>query len=158
MNISWLVQAGSPKRQRERHLARSGLPAIVSSVLTYRTTVASTGVAIRRCADSAAPVAARSLSDTGREPVVAKVTSTSSRAVPSGRNVASFRQLDQRTLASLKPLTIRIFTARPGDTQDSLAARMSGVDRPRELFRVLNHLSPGAPIAAGTKVKIVTDR
>lgn len=72
--------------------------------------------------------------------------------------VASFRQLDQRALAALKPLTIRIVTARAGDTQDSLAARMSGVDRPRELFRVLNELTPGAPIAAGTKVKIVTDR
>lgn len=72
--------------------------------------------------------------------------------------VASFRQLDQRTLASLKPLTIRIVTARAGDTEDSLAARMSGVDRPRELFRVLNRFTPGAPIAAGTKVKIVTDR
>ena len=35
---------------------------------------------------------------------------------------------------------------------------MSGVDRPRELFRVLNHVAPGTPIAAGTKVKIVTDR
>ena len=73
------------------------------------------------------------------------------------RNIAGCK-LDQRTLAGLKPLTIRILTARAGDTQDSLAARMSGVDRPRELFRVLNELSPGAPIAAGTKVKIVTDR
>ncbi|MCB2127264.1 MAG: M48 family metalloprotease [Rhodobacteraceae bacterium] len=72
--------------------------------------------------------------------------------------VASFRQLDQRTLASLKPLTIRIVTARAGDTQDSVAARMSGVDRPRELFRVLNELDPGAAIAPGTKLKIVTDR
>ncbi len=72
--------------------------------------------------------------------------------------VASFRQLDQRALAALKPLTIRIVTAQAGDTQDSIAARMSGVDRPRELFRVLNELTPGAAIAPGTKLKIVTDR
>jgi len=72
--------------------------------------------------------------------------------------VASFRQLDQRTLASLKPLTISILTVRAGETEDTFVARMSGVDRPRELFRVLNHLPPGAPLATGTKVKIVTDR
>ena len=35
---------------------------------------------------------------------------------------------------------------------------MSGVDRPRELFRVLNHVAPGTAIAPGTKIKIVTDR
>ncbi len=72
--------------------------------------------------------------------------------------VASFRQLDQRTLASLKPLTIRIVTAQAGDTQDSVAAKMRGVDRPRELFRVLNELKPGEAIVPGTKLKIVTDR
>jgi predicted Zn-dependent protease len=72
--------------------------------------------------------------------------------------VASFRQLDQRTLASLKPLTIRIVTARAGDTTDTIAARMSGVDRPRQLFLVLNELKPGQAIAPGTKVKVVTDK
>ena len=35
---------------------------------------------------------------------------------------------------------------------------MSGVDRSRELFRVLNHVAPGTSIAPGTKIKIVTDR
>ncbi len=72
--------------------------------------------------------------------------------------VASFRQLDQQTLARLKPLTIRIITARPGDTVDTLAARMSGVDRPRQLFLVLNELKAGQAIVAGTKLKVVTDR
>jgi predicted Zn-dependent protease len=72
--------------------------------------------------------------------------------------VESFRQLDQRALAALKPLTIQIVTAQAGDTQDSIAGQMRGVDRPRELFRVLNELDPGAPIAPGTKLKIVTDR
>ena len=72
--------------------------------------------------------------------------------------VRSFRQLDQRTLASLKPLTIRIVTAQAGDTPESIAARMSGVDRPRQLFMVLNELKPGQAIAPGTRMKIVTDR
>jgi predicted Zn-dependent protease len=72
--------------------------------------------------------------------------------------VASFRQLDQRALAALKPLTIRIVTVKPGQTEEAIVAQMSGVDRPRELFRVLNHLTPGTPLASGIKVKIVTDR
>jgi predicted Zn-dependent protease len=65
--------------------------------------------------------------------------------------------LDQATLSKLKPLRIKIVTAAAGDTVDSLARRMRGVDRPRELFRVLNGLTAGAAIAPGTKVKIVSD-
>ncbi|WP_421725432.1 M48 family metalloprotease [Bauldia sp.] len=72
--------------------------------------------------------------------------------------VSSFRQLDQRELARLKPLRIKVFTARAGDTQASLAQRMRGVDRPQALLQALNNLKPGAPIAPGSKVKIVTDR
>jgi predicted Zn-dependent protease len=34
---------------------------------------------------------------------------------------------------------------------------MSGVDRPRELFRVLNDLPAGAKLTPGTKLKIVND-
>jgi len=71
--------------------------------------------------------------------------------------VSSFRKLDQRALASLRPLKIEILTARPGDTEETLARRMRGVDRPRELFRALNNIDPGARIPAGTKVKIVAD-
>ncbi len=71
--------------------------------------------------------------------------------------VSSFRKLDQRALANLKPLKIKIVTARPGDTEETLARRMRGVDRPRELFRALNNIDPGARIPAGTKVKIVAD-
>lgn len=70
---------------------------------------------------------------------------------------ATFRMLDQATLSKLKPLRIKIVTAAAGDTVDSLARRMRGVDRPRELFRVLNGLTAGAAIAPGTKVKIVSD-
>ena len=62
-----------------------------------------------------------------------------------------------RALANLKPLKIEIVTARPGDTEETLARRMRGVDRPRELFRALNNIDPGARIPAGTKVKIVAD-
>lgn len=70
----------------------------------------------------------------------------------------SFHVLGNAEKAALKPLRIRIVTARPGDTVASLAASMIGVGRKTELFRVLNELGPGATISAGDKVKIVTDR
>jgi predicted Zn-dependent protease len=60
-------------------------------------------------------------------------------------------------MASLKPLHVRLVTAANGDTEATLARRMRGVDRARDLFDLMNGVSPGAAIAAGTKVKIVTD-
>ena len=70
----------------------------------------------------------------------------------------SFTVLSQSQLAALEPLKIRVVTVRAGESLASLAARMSGVDRKLELFRLLNGLAPGAGVSAGTKVKIVTDR
>jgi predicted Zn-dependent protease len=71
--------------------------------------------------------------------------------------VASFRKLDPTELAKLKPLRIRVITAAAGENEDSFVRRMRGVDRPRDLFRALNDLGPGAKIAAGTVIKIVSD-
>ena len=71
--------------------------------------------------------------------------------------VASFRTLTPDEMANLKALHIAVVTAAAGDTEASLARRMHGVDRPRDLFRVLNGIDPGARIVAGTKYKIVTD-
>ena len=70
----------------------------------------------------------------------------------------SFRVLNQAERAALTPLRIRVVTVQPGETLASLAARMRGVDRKVELFRLLNALGPGASPSAGTRVKIVTDQ
>ena len=70
----------------------------------------------------------------------------------------SFKILSPSEKAALKPLRIRVVTAKPGQTAGSLAAMMVGVDRKLDLFRVLNALPPGASISAGDKVKIVTDQ
>jgi predicted Zn-dependent protease len=72
--------------------------------------------------------------------------------------VESFRTMSASDLAQFKALHVHIIAAAAGDTEATLARRMRGVDRPRELFRALNDLEPGARIAAGTKVKIVDDR
>jgi predicted Zn-dependent protease len=58
----------------------------------------------------------------------------------------------------LQPLRIRIVTIAPGDTVASLAARMRGVERKVDLFRLLNAVAPGSSLTPGQKVKIVTDR
>jgi predicted Zn-dependent protease len=72
--------------------------------------------------------------------------------------VDSFRTMSSKELAALKALHIHIVEAAAGDTEAIVARRMRGVDRPRELFRALNDLEPGARIEAGTKLKIVDDR
>jgi predicted Zn-dependent protease len=74
------------------------------------------------------------------------------------QTVASFRTMSQQELAALKALHIHIVTAAPGDTDAIIARRMHGVDRPLDLFRVLNDLQPGVAIQPGTKLKIVDDR
>jgi len=74
------------------------------------------------------------------------------------QTVTSFRSVPQQELAGLKALHIRVVTVAPGDTDAIIARRMHGVDRPLDLFRVLNGLEAGAPIQPGTKLKIVDDR
>ncbi|MCB1420395.1 MAG: M48 family metalloprotease [Notoacmeibacter sp.] len=70
----------------------------------------------------------------------------------------SFRVLSASERASLKPLRVRVVTAKPGDTIATLAAQMVGTERKLDLFRVLNAMSPGATVSAGERVKIITDR
>jgi predicted Zn-dependent protease len=71
---------------------------------------------------------------------------------------SGFRKLSAREIRSLEPLRIRIVEVSQGDTVASLAARMRGVERKVDLFRLLNAIGPGASLSAGQKVKIVTDR
>jgi predicted Zn-dependent protease len=71
--------------------------------------------------------------------------------------VQSFRKLDAGQTAALKPLRVRVLTAKAGDTDQSLGRRMRGVEKPLELFRALNEIEPGAKLQAGRQVKIVED-
>ncbi len=71
--------------------------------------------------------------------------------------VDGFRTLSASDLADFRALHIHVVTVRPGDTEARLLRRMSGVDRPRDLFRVLNDLDAGAKLTPGTKLKIVND-
>lgn len=69
--------------------------------------------------------------------------------------VASFRATRKSDLRRIRHLKVRIVTAKGGDTIDTLAAQMSGVDKPTQLFLVLNSLYAGDPVIPGTEYKIV---
>jgi predicted Zn-dependent protease len=71
--------------------------------------------------------------------------------------VNSFRRLTLDEIQSARPLRISVITVQPGDTVESLAHRMSGVDRPIERFRVLNGLDAHAQVKVRDRVKIVVD-
>ena len=70
----------------------------------------------------------------------------------------SFKALSASEKAALKPLHVRVITVKAGDTAGTLSAKMVGVDRKLDLFRLLNALSPVASVSAGDKVKIITDQ
>ncbi|GJD61755.1 M48 family metalloprotease [Methylobacterium frigidaeris] len=74
-----------------------------------------------------------------------------------GRWLASIAQVTPDEARSLKPLRIQIVTAAPGDTAESLAQRMTAVDRPLERFQVLNGLDRGVPVRAGLPYKLVAE-
>jgi predicted Zn-dependent protease len=71
--------------------------------------------------------------------------------------VETFRKLTARETAGLQPLRVRVVRMKAGDTDQSLARQMRGVQRPLELFRALNQIEAGAPLTPGRAVKIIQD-
>ncbi|WP_185983827.1 M48 family metalloprotease [Aureimonas mangrovi] len=83
---------------------------------------------------------------------------SSDRLEPIARQMSSsFRMLSAQEREALKPLRIRVVTARAGDTQNSIASRMVGVDRRVELFRLLNGLEGGGTVRPGERYKIIAE-
>ena len=70
---------------------------------------------------------------------------------------ASFRKLTPPEIASLKPLRVRVVTARAGDTVASLAGRMMGTDRKLDLFRLINAMTAASTVRPGEKFKIISE-
>ena len=89
--------------------------------------------------------------------IFANETDTPGLAQASTETVQSFRKLSPQEAAGLKPLRVKLVTVKSGDTVDSLARNMEGVDRPTELFRVLNDIKGNALPAPGSKVKVIGD-
>ena len=71
--------------------------------------------------------------------------------------VNSFRRLTLSEIQEARPLRIKIINVQPGDTVESLAHRMAGVDHQAERLRVINGLDARATIKARDRIKIVVD-
>jgi predicted Zn-dependent protease len=69
----------------------------------------------------------------------------------------SMRRISASEAGAVTPKRLDVVTVRPGDTVQSLAARMAFPDAKLERFLVLNNLSTNSSLPAGSKVKIVTD-
>jgi len=71
--------------------------------------------------------------------------------------VNSFRRLTLNEIQAARPLRLRVVSVKPGDTVESMARRMQGVDRPLERFRIINGLDQRAALRPNDRVKIVVD-
>ncbi|MGP8122722.1 MAG: M48 family metalloprotease [Xanthobacteraceae bacterium] len=71
--------------------------------------------------------------------------------------VNSFRRLTLSEIQAARPLRIKIINVQPGDTVESLAHRMAGVDHQAERLRVINGLDARGTIKARDRIKIVVD-
>ena len=69
--------------------------------------------------------------------------------------IESFRRTNASDLSQIRQLSIRLVTARPGDTADRLAQQMANISGARDLFYILNNLYPGDPVVAGQRYKVV---
>ncbi|MFC4623716.1 cell division protease CdlP [Daeguia caeni] len=69
----------------------------------------------------------------------------------------SFRLLTPGEQQAIKPLRIRVVTVKPGDTMESLAARMQGTNRKLELFQLINAMPPGSTVSVGDRVKLISE-
>lgn len=70
--------------------------------------------------------------------------------------ISSFRRLSEREAAAIGVRRLAVVTVKPGDTAESLSARMPG-EAPLARFLLLNALERDEPLAPGRKVKVVVD-
>ncbi|MEL6217187.1 MAG: M48 family metalloprotease [Pseudomonadota bacterium] len=67
----------------------------------------------------------------------------------------SFNALTAAEAAQIEPKRVRVVRVRPGDTVETLAARMRDETLPEERFRLLNDLDPTEQVSPGDRVKLV---
>lgn len=73
------------------------------------------------------------------------------------RTTYSFRRLTESDAAGYRPYHVGIVTVQPGDTIESLAARMPFRDYQVARFQTLNGLQAGTRLTPGQRLKIVTE-
>jgi predicted Zn-dependent protease len=69
--------------------------------------------------------------------------------------INSLRRVTAQEAAAIRPRVIHVVTVAPGDTIESLAARMAYRDFQTDRFLALNGLSVNSRLAPGQKVKLV---
>ena len=71
------------------------------------------------------------------------------------RSVNTLKYLSEQEAAAIKPLRLRVVPVQPGDTSESVAAKLPFARYKLEQFRVLNGLREGEEIKPGQRIKIV---
>ena len=72
-------------------------------------------------------------------------------------SIKSFHRLAPDEITDARPLRISVAVAAPGDTIETMAARMVVPNRPVEYFMLLNGLLAGDAVIPGEHYKIVTE-
>jgi predicted Zn-dependent protease len=72
-------------------------------------------------------------------------------------SIQTFRRLSLQEMRSIKPLHLKIVKVQPGDTVESVSARMAPFDHQVERFQVLNGLEPDEQLKVGDFVKIIIE-
>jgi predicted Zn-dependent protease len=71
--------------------------------------------------------------------------------------INSFRRLTLTEARGTHPLRIKIISVQPGDTIESLAHRMAGIDHPAERFRMINGLDAKGFVKPRDRMKIIAE-
>jgi predicted Zn-dependent protease len=74
---------------------------------------------------------------------------------PFASMITSLRRITPQEAAAIRPRIIHVVTVAPGDTVQSLAARMAYRDYRLDRFLALNGLTPSSTLVPGRKVKLV---
>jgi predicted Zn-dependent protease len=114
-------------------------------------------IAVLRNKDWAFRLAAISVGETTYRVVLAMRPSSPDLEPAFRQMLDSVRGVTAEEARALRPLHLRIVTARDSDTIETVASHMGGVDRPIERFMVLNGLRRGDPLGAGGSYKIVVE-
>jgi predicted Zn-dependent protease len=72
-------------------------------------------------------------------------------------SIDSFHRVSTDEVKAVRPLRLAISVARPGDTDDTLAARMAVPERALDYFLLINDLARGEPLQRGERYKIVVE-
>lgn len=116
-----------------------------------------TAIASSRGKDWAFRLAAVRMGDTTYRLVLAARRSGADLDRAFRQTLDSLREVATDEARDLRPLRLRVMAAREDDTVESLANRMSGVDRPRERFMALNGLPRNTPLKPGELYKITAE-